>query len=120
VWDFEGGQAPLSTFWRAVRETDPDVEDESERAGAREGHLVELFESAGLREVIGHELWVAREHSGFDDWWEPFTAGVGPAGAYVAGLDPEGRASLVDRLHKVVPDGPFEMRARAWAVRGIA
>lgn len=30
VWDHAGGQAPLSLFWEAARELDPDVVDESQ------------------------------------------------------------------------------------------
>src|SRR2546422_5196539 len=50
VWDHAGEQTPLAPFWQAVRELDPAAEDESELAGAREGHLAELFVEAGLRE----------------------------------------------------------------------
>ena len=27
-------------------------------------------------------------HQTFDEWWQPYTLGVGPAGKYAAGLDP--------------------------------
>ena len=40
-----------SVFWEAAREFDPDVDDESRLAGARAGHLAQLFEAAGLRDV---------------------------------------------------------------------
>jgi ubiquinone/menaquinone biosynthesis C-methylase UbiE len=43
VWDHAGGRGPLSLFWQAARELDPDVHDESQLPGGREGHLVELF-----------------------------------------------------------------------------
>ena len=43
VWDHGGGRGPLSPFWEAAHELDPDVGDESKLAGAREGHLLELF-----------------------------------------------------------------------------
>ena len=46
VWDHAGGRGPLSLFWQAARELDPDVEDESQLAGAREGHLGRLFASS--------------------------------------------------------------------------
>ena len=49
VWDFAGERAPISAFWQAAREADADVDDESDLAGAREGHLSELFQTAGLR-----------------------------------------------------------------------
>src|SRR3954451_22958720 len=46
VWDHQGGQGPLGVFWEAVRSLDPDARDESDLAGAREGHLAELFAQA--------------------------------------------------------------------------
>ncbi len=55
--------------------------------GSREGDLAGLFEAAGLREVEETALSVSVEHPSFEEWWEPFTLGVGPAGSYVAGLD---------------------------------
>ena len=87
VWDHAGRRGPLSLFWTAARELDPGAQDESELAGAREGHLAELFKAAGLHDVDDTELAVRVEYASFDDWWEPFTLGVGPAGAYAAGLD---------------------------------
>jgi SAM-dependent methyltransferase len=119
VWDHGGGQGPLSVFWDAVRELDPGVHDESQLPGARQGHLTELFEAAGLRDVEEALLAVEVEHPTFDDWWEPFTFGVGPAGAYVAGLDAERQAELRERLREKLPAGPFVPAARAWAARGV-
>src|SRR5437773_10883588 len=51
VWDHGGGQGPLSIFWRAVHELDPEVEDESGLAGAAEGSLAGLFGAAGLHQI---------------------------------------------------------------------
>ena len=120
VWDHGGGQGPLSLFWDAARELDPDVEDELERAGVREGHLAELFEAAGLAEIEEDTLSVRVEHPSFEDWWEPFTLGVGPAGAFVASLDAEGQARLRERCRELLPAAPFVPPARAWAARGVA
>ena len=120
VWDLAGGRAPLSAFWRVARELDPDVADESAMAGAREGHLAELFEAAGLRDVQPAALSVSREHPGFDDWWEPYTLGVGPAGGYVARLDEDHRVALRDRARAMMPSGPFTLTAWAWAARGVS
>jgi SAM-dependent methyltransferase len=47
VWDHGGSRGPLNLFWRAARELDPDVEDESKLAGTREGHLARLFRGEG-------------------------------------------------------------------------
>jgi SAM-dependent methyltransferase len=120
VWDHGGGQGPLSAFWRAARELDPGVDDESQLAGAREGHLVELFEAAGLRQVEQTSLIASLEHPSFEEWWEPFTGGVGPAGAHVTGLGPERQAELRDRCRNLLPPAPFTVTARAWAARGLA
>lgn len=120
VWDFAGGGAPLSLFWEAARELDPGVVDESHLAGAREGHLAELFAAAGLADVEETTLSIEREHAGFDEWWEPYTGGVGPAGTYVRSLDPERQAALRERCRALLPDGPFVIVSRAWAARGRA
>lgn len=120
VWDHAGGRGPLSVFWDAARELDPDVDDESRLAGAREGHLVELFEAAGLRDVEDGDLSVDVEHPSFEEWWEPFTFGVGPAGGLVARLDPDRQAQLRDRCRKLLPEAPFVVSAHVWAARGRA
>jgi SAM-dependent methyltransferase len=120
VWDHAGGQGPLSLFWDAARESDPDVMDESNLAGAREGHLTQLFEAAGLREVVETAHSVDVEHPSFEEWWEPFTLGVGPAGAHVASLELAQQAELRERCRELLPDAPFVVTARAWAARGLA
>jgi SAM-dependent methyltransferase len=119
VWDYAGGTSPLSTFWDAARELDPDVDDESSLPGARSGHLTELFEAAGLRDVEEASLEVSIEHPTFEDWWEPYTFGVGPAGAFAAGLDPERQAELRELCRTRLPEAPFVLTASAWAARGV-
>ena len=119
VWDHGGGQGPLSPFWDAAHQLDADVMDESALAGARAGHLTELFEAAGLREVEETSHSVSVEHPTFEDWWEPFTLGVGPAGAYAAGLDPERQAELRELCREQFPEPPFVLTASAWAARGL-
>jgi SAM-dependent methyltransferase len=120
VWDHGGGRGPLSLFWTAVRQLDPGAQDESELAGVREGHLAELFRAAGLRDVDDTDLIVQVDHASFDAWWEPFTLGVGLAGAYVARLDPARREELKERCRRLAPVGPFTLDAHAWAARGYA
>jgi SAM-dependent methyltransferase len=120
VWDLAGGGGPLSVFWEAARELDPGVEDESRRAGGREGDLAGIFPVAGLHEVEEGVLSVDVEHPSFEDWWEPFTLGVGPTGSYAAGLDPERQAELRELCREMLPGAPFVVSARAWAARGLA
>jgi ubiquinone/menaquinone biosynthesis C-methylase UbiE len=118
VWDHAGSGGPLRTFWQVARTLDPNVEDESQLAGTREGHLAELLTAAGLRDVEDTTLTVSVEHASFDEWWEPFTLGVGPAGAYTVGLDADRQAALRDACRRVLPKPPFTLIAQAWAARG--
>jgi SAM-dependent methyltransferase len=120
VWDHGGGQAPLSPFWRAVAQVDPGARDESAQAGASEGQLAALFASARLDDVEDDALSVRVEHASFEEWWEPFTLGVGPVGAYLGGLDAEAVADVRERCRGLLGDGPFTLVMRAWAARGRA
>ena len=121
VWDHApGGQGPLSLFWEAARQVDPDLQDESRLAGSREGDLAELFEAAGLREIEESALSVSVEHPNFEDWWEPFTLGVGPAGGFVAALGADRQAELRELCRQMHPAAPFVLTARAWAARALA
>ena len=118
VWDLAGGRAPVSPFWQAARELDSGVQDESGLAGARAGHLRELFEAVALRAVEEVALSAAVEHASFDDWWRPFTLGVGPAGAYARGLSESQLSTLRERCRRLLPEGRFTLTAVAWAARG--
>ncbi|MEZ0235955.1 MAG: class I SAM-dependent methyltransferase [Actinomycetota bacterium] len=120
VWDHAGDRSPISAFWQAAREIRPEDQDESGLAGARRGHLSELFGSAGIDRTEEAELTVRCEHESFDDWWAPFTLGVGPAGAYARTLGDEELASVRDRCRQLLGDGPFTLTATAWIVRGRA
>ena len=91
VWDHGGGQGPLSPLWNAARALDPTVEGETKLVGSHQGQLERLFVEAGLVEVAETALSVSVEHPTFEEWWEPFTLGVGPAGVYIAGLMPRTR-----------------------------
>jgi SAM-dependent methyltransferase len=120
VWDVGGGRAPISPYWKAARELDPNLTGESDRAGAREGHLAELFEAAGLREVEQAELAATAEYETFEEWWYPYTLGVGPAGAHAQSLSPDELAEVRERCRRLLPEPPFAFTANAWAVRGLA
>jgi len=118
VWDYAGDRSPLSPLWRAARAMDPAVDDEADLAGAREGSLSQLFSDAGLEDVREAALVASVEHATFDDWWEPYTRAVGPAGRYVAGLLPQRRNELRERCRAELSDGPFVLTFQAWAARG--
>lgn len=88
------------------------------RARWGEGELAALWRKTGLAEVEAVALDIRTEFRSFDDYWLPLLAGVGPTGAFVAGLNPEQRAALREALYRRLPDGPISLGARAWAVRG--
>ncbi|WP_135457504.1 class I SAM-dependent methyltransferase [Mycobacterium sp. DL99] len=116
VWD--GPTGALAPFWEVVHLIDPDAEDEALLAGAHRGHLTEMFEAAGLRDVDERPLAVDVVHPTFEEWWEPYTFGVGPAGDYFQGLDDAGRARLESVARGHLGAGPFTVAATAWAARG--
>ena len=119
VWDLAGGRAPLSVYWDAAREVDAGAIDESGLAGTHQGQLAALFADAGLTETEEGTETVRSEYATFDEWWEPYTLGVGPAGAHAAGLDPELRERVREVCRARLPEPPFTVTATAWAVRGV-
>jgi SAM-dependent methyltransferase len=120
VWDQAGGTGPLAAFWRAVNDLDPGARDESRLPGVREGQLAELFGAAGLHDIESSSLSVTRPFATFAEWWDLFLLGVGPAGAYVAGLDGPRRGELEARCRRHLPPAPFVVTATAWCARARA
>jgi SAM-dependent methyltransferase len=120
VWDHAGISGPLATFWEAVRDLDPAAPGEADLPGTQAGHLAGLTRAAGLEDVEDTRLTVEVTFTSYDDWWTPYTLGVGPAGAYVAGLDETHRDALRDRCAALLPEAPFTVSASAWTVRARA
>src|SRR5436190_1429519 len=92
----DGG--PIGPFWDAAQALDPEVETGSVCPGSRAGHLADLFRAAGIGDIVDSAVAVDVEHATFEDWWEPFTLGVAPSGAHVAGLEPDRRRALRELL----------------------
>ena len=120
VWDHGGGGGPLSVFWRVAQRLDPGAHGEAGLSGASEGQLVEIFERAGVADVTQQVVESTVAFPGFDDWWQPFLLGVGPAGRYVAGLDDGAVRRLERSLRDELGDDAFTITARAWAAVGVA
>jgi hypothetical protein len=76
-----------------------------------------LFGRAGLTGTETTTLTVRVTHPSFDEWWEPYTLGVGPAGEYAGSLTAQHLVELRERCRELLPAGPFEIAATAWAVR---
>jgi len=122
VWDYRSGMRMLRAFWDGALELDRGAPDEARTsAHCTPAGLRALWLRAGLDRVETGELVVQARYADFEDFWEPFTTGVAPSGAYCAGLDPEQRDALRELVfrHLGSPGGPFALDARAWYVRGI-
>jgi SAM-dependent methyltransferase len=124
VWDYAGEMMLLRHFWDAAVAVDPEgagpLDEAVSMRWCSPGELRALWEGADLADIATGALVVAADYEGFDDLWAPLVGGVGPAGAYCASLDPERQDELRAELHRRLgaPDGPFELTARAWFVRG--
>jgi SAM-dependent methyltransferase len=124
TWDYGDGMQMLRIFWDAVRDLDATAKqlDEKYMRLCRAGELVSLWKEGALINVEEQALEIAMHFRSFDDFWQPFLAGKGPAGAYVERLTPEVRIRLRDHVRRLLPEGAqqgaFELRGRAWAVRG--
>lgn len=116
VWNHASGSGPLSLFWEAVRAADPQEEGEMDYAGVHEGDLASLFRSAGLDDLNETVLTVRVPFESFEQWWEPYTFGVGPAGQYVAALEEASRERVRQECRRRVPEGPFVVPADSWCV----
>ena len=79
-----------------------------------------VVEGAGLRNVEVTELAVTVTHPTFEEWWEPYQHGVGPAGEAIAALAPEVRTRLEEVLRRNLGAGPFDLTAVAYAASGRA
>ena len=68
-------------------------------------------------EVSSAELDVAAGYRDFEEFWQAMDRGVGPAGQWLASLDPEAREHAREELARQLgsPQGPFELKARAFA-----
>ncbi len=127
-WDFVGGMPMLSLFWDSVRAVLPGAETEGQAARRVQpgysdtGALEQLWTDAGLAELATTELQIAMEFETFDDYWLPFLGGATPTSSYAATLAEDARQQVAARLREKLigagPDRPFELPARAWAVKG--
>jgi len=125
VWDYGGQMQFLRRFWDAAAAIDPTAaeHDEGRRASiCRPEPLARAFAEARFSGIVTWPIDVPTRFRDFDDYWEPFLGGTGPASAFALSLDEERRAALRDRLLATLPiaaGGTIDLIARAWAVRGV-
>jgi len=114
----------IRAFWDEAIALDPEAAklDEGLRFPlCRAEALAAAWAEAGLTEMKVDAIDIETDFVDFDDYWQPFLGGQGPAPAYAMSLAEDARAALRERLRLRLPavaDGPIRLVARAWAVRG--
>ncbi len=114
----------LRAFWDAAIAVDParaEALDEGSRMPNCDPDALErLWSEAGLQQVVTDAIVGRAAYDDFDDLWDPFTAGVGPAGAYCVSVSDSQRDAIKTSYYARLgsPQGAFELSARAWMVRG--
>jgi SAM-dependent methyltransferase len=125
VWDYAGKMELMRFFWDAAVDLAPEAAklDEGVRFPlCRPEALEKLFVSAGLEEVEVKPIDIRTPFANFDDYWQPFLGGQGPAPAYAMSLDETARVRLRDRIRARLPtaaNGSISLTARAWAARAL-
>lgn len=124
VWDYAGKMEFMRFFWDAAAELDPNAAklDEGVRFPiCRPEALKKLFASAGLEDIEVKALDITTRFADFDDYWQPFLGGQGPAPAYVMSLNKTARTRLRELIQERLPmaeNGSITLTARTWAARG--
>lgn len=123
VWDYADGMELIRLFWDVA--SDLDAHAKKLHEGARfplcnPDALVTIFGSSGLRDPQAVPLDLQTHFSNFEEYWNPFLGGQGPAPAYAMSLPEDARTKLRDRLRMRLPtepNGSIRLTARVWAIR---
>ena len=124
VWDYSGKMDILNKFWDAAVTINPKASTLQEAyrfPNSTAEALWGSFETAGFVDIESTPIDIETHFHDFDDYWNPFLGGQGPAPTYLMSLDDAQRTKLRDLLVGSLPiqdDGSIRMDARAWAVKG--
>jgi SAM-dependent methyltransferase len=127
MWDGSRANELQNCLWDAAIAIDPTVKRPFEGRGSYGSAeaLSGLLTGAGLTDIEVTDLTMPCQFSSFDELWQRYLGGssAGPSGIYVAGLTEDRREAVKQRLRQDVlrggTDGPFTLRAKAWAVRSV-
>jgi SAM-dependent methyltransferase len=118
MWGIEEVQM-FAAIDRTARAIGAERAEQSARRYRTPQELHDLLAGAGLANVESCELDVIASYGGYDEFWRALNRQVGPAGAWLHGLDDERRGLAHDDLHRQLgsPSGPFELHGRAYGAR---
>ena len=120
MWDVAEGMTMFRIMRTAAESVVPDRPVAHPLTGTREGDIGELLRAQGLVDVEEGVVSASADYDDFDDWWEPFTFGIGPHSGNLKALTDEQRAAVRESCREQLgnPSGPFTLPARAWFARG--
>jgi ubiquinone/menaquinone biosynthesis C-methylase UbiE len=124
IWDYAGKMDFLQKFWEAAAElrNEASALNEAKRFSDWNSEaLGKTFSDAGFVQVITIPIEINTHFADFDDYWEPFLGGQGPAPTYLMSLSEIERARLRNLIYERLPvqgDGSIPLSARALAVKG--
>lgn len=124
VWDTFGGMPHLRLLWDTAGALDPHAERPralfSSLTGP--GEMEAMWRRVGLTEVAQTGLTIRMDFADFADYWQPFEAGDGGPGQFVASLSDAARTMLREHVRRGFlsnrPDGPRSFATTAFACRG--
>ena len=127
VWDYPGGGVEfMRAFWNAATTLDPaaaDLTEDRRFPFCTPDALRSLVTGAGLTSVDVTAIETPSIFADFDDFWQPFTLGAGPAPGYCMSLSADARERLRTALSGTLPrqgDGSIHLKTRAWAIKAKA
>ena len=115
----------LRLFWDAACKVDVNAVrfDEGIRFPVCNADALRMvFHEAGLTGVKTAFLDINTVFKNFDDYWNPFLGGQGPAPGYLASINKDLQDQIKNTIFKklsVGPNDPIQLLARAIAVSGI-
>jgi SAM-dependent methyltransferase len=107
----------FAAIGRTARVIDAGGAEQTARRYRTPQELHGLLVGAGLTNIETSELDVTAPYADFEEFWRAMSRGVGPAGAWMHGLDEQQRALAHDELYRQLgsPAGAFELNGRAFA-----
>jgi SAM-dependent methyltransferase len=122
MWHEGASLQMADLFWEAAATIEPTLRDhDSNMHYRRQGEIAQLWKRTRLRKIEETFLDLRVTYQNFDDFWEPFLQSAGSIGAYMDSVGDARRVALREacRTRLGNPQQPFELSARACAVRGV-
>jgi len=124
VWDYSDRMDFLRYFWDAAILIDPNSANLDE--GIRfpicnPDNLRDAFQKSSLKEIEVTKLDITILFKDFDDYWNPFLGGQGPAPSYLASLSKDLQVKLKNKIYNILPidpDGSIKLLGRAIVIKG--